>query len=78
MGFSTRNFSIHNNSDNGNVGFVLGNIYNYKDENEVIKELQSQNILKDSENKFLKEKLSLLEDKIKNLEEIIRLMKNDL
>ena len=32
--FLPEKFSIHNNSRNGHVGFVIGNIYNYKDDND--------------------------------------------
>jgi hypothetical protein len=54
---------IHSNNDNRQVGFVIGNYYNYSD-----KELAQ-------ENQFLKEKIQLLEGEIKNLKEMLNLLK---
>ncbi len=56
--------SINNSGQhNGNIGLVMGTVNYYGD-----KELQQ-------ENQFLKEKISLLEGKIKDLEEKIDLMR---
>jgi len=49
----------HSNNETGQVGFVIGNFYNYAEGKELAKE-----------NQFLKEKVELLESKIKDLEEI--------
>lgn len=58
--------SIHNNSAaNGQVGFVLGNVYHYGD-----KELAHQNA-------ELIEKNKLLEARIKDLEEINELLRKE-
>ncbi|SFF31888.1 helix-turn-helix domain-containing protein [Thermoflexibacter ruber] len=61
--FLPETFAIHSNNDNGQVGFVIGNYYNYSD-----KELAQ-------ENQFLKEKIQLLEGEIKNLKEMLNLLK---
>ena len=62
--FLPETMAIHNNSDNGQVGFVIGNFYNYGD-----KELEHQN-------EILKNKVEQLETRIKDLEEINALLKN--
>ena len=67
--------SINNNSENGQVGFVIGNIYNYGDKNELHKELQHQIDLENTKNKHLSDKIKMLQDKIQDLEEIIKLLK---
>lgn len=64
--FLPETISISNNSqsgNSGNIGLVMGTVNYYSD-----KELQQ-------ENTFLKEKIQLLEGKIKDLEEKIDLMK---
>jgi transcriptional regulator with XRE-family HTH domain len=62
--FLPETMAIHNNSDNGQVGFVIGNFYNYGD-----KELEHQN-------EILKEKVKQLESRVKDLEELNSLLRN--
>ena len=54
----------HTNNQNGQVGFVIGNYYSYGNDQETAKK-----------NQELEEKVKLLETRIKDLEEIIVLMK---
>ena len=67
--------SIRNNSKNGQVGFVIGNIYNHNDKDELNKEIQHQLDLENKENKHLLDKIKMLENRIQDLEEIIKLLK---
>jgi transcriptional regulator with XRE-family HTH domain len=67
--FLPETITLHNtNNQNSQGGLVFGNIYTY---NYSDKELQQ-------ENESLKEKMSGMESKIKNLEEIILLLKEKL
>lgn len=76
--FLPETFSIHNDhNDNGQVGFLIGNFYNYGDkelaqENQFlkdkIKDLEEKNIL-------LQDNHILLKEKIKNLEKEMEAMK---
>ena len=54
----------HQNNQNGQVGFVIGNYYSYGNDQETAKK-----------NQELEEKVKLLEARINDLEEIIALMK---
>ncbi len=62
----TQNNTHNQNTQGGMGGNILGNIYNYFSDKDLA-----------SENQSLKEKNTLLEGKIKDLEEIIRLLKRD-
>lgn len=65
--FLPETFAIHNsNNQSAQVGFVIGTYYSYGD-----KELAQ-------ENTYLKEKIQSLESKIKDLEEIVALLKEKL
>lgn len=64
--FLPEHLAINNNNQNGQVGFIIGNYYSYgKEVNEVLAK----------ENEALREKNELLEGKIKDLEQIIELLK---
>jgi len=75
--FLPETLSIYNNNDNGHVGFVIGNVYNYNNDKEVVKELEEKIKNKDLENTFLSEKVKLLEDKINNLEQLLEVIKSN-
>lgn len=64
--FLPDHLAINNNNQNGQVGFIIGNYYSYgKDANEVLAK----------ENEVLREKNEMLQSKIKDLEQIIELLK---
>ncbi|MFT6962780.1 MAG: transcriptional regulator with XRE-family HTH domain [Flammeovirgaceae bacterium] len=63
--FLPETIAFNNNSENGQVGFVMGNFYSYGDKEASL------------ENKSLREKIELLEDKINHLEEIISILKKE-
>jgi transcriptional regulator with XRE-family HTH domain len=62
--------AIHSNNGNGQIGFVIGNSYNYSD-----KESLHTIELKDQELTFLKRENQLLQDKIQHLEELLQVYK---
>ncbi|MDX1903668.1 MAG: helix-turn-helix transcriptional regulator [Thermonemataceae bacterium] len=64
--------AINNNPSQNGQGFVMGNIYNYYDDKKISLELEK----KVQENDSLREKIQFLESKIKDLEEIISLLKS--
>lgn len=68
--------SINNNNENGQVGFVIGNIYNHNDKDELTKELQHQLDLEIHKNRSYLDKIEMLRSKIQDLEEIIKLLKS--
>lgn len=74
--FLPESFSISSNNhqnQNGHIGLVIGNIYNYADKDEIAKELGNKN----QEIEHLQEKIMLLEREIEHLKEINALLRND-
>jgi len=75
--FLPETITMKSHNEHGQVAFMVGNFYNGvdKDKENLIRDYESKLVLKNQENTFLKEKISLLEGKIKDLEEKIELMR---
>lgn len=63
--FLPETIAFNNNSENGQVGFVMGNFYSYGHQETA------------QENQALREKIQLLEEKTNHLEEIISFLKKE-
>jgi len=68
--FLPETLTINTNNENGQIGLVMGNYYSYGNE-KLANELEKAH----QENQFLKEKITLLEKRISDLEELNAVLK---